>query len=33
VAVDFYARGALMKEVNRLNGIAAPSSVLAAAGT
>jgi hypothetical protein len=33
LAVDFYARGALMKEVDRLNGIVVPGSVLAAAGT
>jgi hypothetical protein len=33
LAIDFYSRGALMKEVDRLNGIVVPGSVLAAAGT
>jgi hypothetical protein len=32
LAVDFYSRGELMKEVDRLNGIAVPGTVLATAG-
>ena len=32
LAVDFYSRGDLMKEVDRLNGVAVPGSVLATAG-
>ena len=32
LAVDFYSRGDLMREVDHLNGIAVPGSVLATAG-
>jgi hypothetical protein len=32
LAVDYYSRGALMKEVDRLNGISVPGSVLATTG-
>ena len=32
LAVDFYSRGDFIKEVDRLNGVAVPGSVLATAG-